>query len=260
MFARTPRYLLIIVLLLAGVALTWGQRLSSNARLAAQESTSSDGPGEVTVNDAGLLPQYIYFLDVEGWYRITPYETVVRSHYDLTADNTEAVAAALPSALGEWKQVGADEKIADDPAVVFYLNQPTVALQRTYQDPSGQNLTLTLLGNSGEDSFLLFSHTPETCYPGRLWQVVENRRESALLDDQPMHAQYLLTQHAETGSKLMVLYWYLWDDPQRESKAGVLSVRVNLFIPSGQSEEAVLERAWEFVRLLYPSTVPWDRF
>jgi hypothetical protein len=67
--------------------------------------------------------------------------------------------------------VGEDRYVADDPAVVFYLKNPSVALERTYQDPSGQQLTLTLIGNRGEDSYLLFSHTPETCYPGRLWQV-----------------------------------------------------------------------------------------
>jgi hypothetical protein len=75
-----------------------------------------------------------------------------------------------------------------------------------------------------------------------------------------MHAQYILTEHADTGQKLMVLFWYLWDDPQRDSKDGVLSIRVNLFVPPGQSEETILARAWDFVRELYPAAIPWDRF
>ena len=58
----------------------------------------------------------------------------------------------------------------------------------------------------------------------------------------------------------MVLYWYLWADPQRDSENGVLSVRVNLFIPPDQTEEEVLTRAWDFVRVLFPVTVPWERF
>ena len=58
----------------------------------------------------------------------------------------------------------------------------------------------------------------------------------------------------------MVLYWYQWDSPQRDSEDGVLSVRVNLFIPPGQSEEAALARAWDFVSELFPVTIPWDRF
>jgi hypothetical protein len=212
-----------------------------------------------TTEAEGLPLEHVYFVDVEGWYRITPYETVVRSPYDLSAETTEAMAAALPSEIGEWRQVGSDRFVGDDPAVEFYLKQPTVALERTFQDPTGQNLALTIIGNKGEDSFLLFSHTPETCYPGRLWQIAESRMEASSIDGQPVHAQYLLTEHAETGQKLMVLFWYLWDDPQRDSRDGVLSVRVNLFLPPGESEEAVLQRAWEFVRLLFPSTVPWER-
>jgi hypothetical protein len=170
------------------------------------------------------------------------------------------MAKALPAALGEWQQIGEDEYIGDDEDVVFYLNHPTVALQRSYQDPSGLVATLAIIGNRGEDSFLLFSHTPETCYPGRLWEVIEKRQESANLDDQPMYAQYLLTEHAPTGEKLMVLFWYLWDDPRRDSREGVLSIRVNLFLPPDKDEEEILERAWDLVRELFPATVAWERF
>jgi len=256
MLASARRYILIIVLLLAGVGLTWGQRLSSATRL----STEPSHPTEDSQHLTTLAAEYVYFIDVEGWYRITPYETVVRSPCDLTAESTEAMAGAIPATLGEWKQVGQDGYLANDPAIVDYLKHPTVALQRSYRDPSGQTLALVVIGNKGKDSFLLFSHTPEICYPHQLWQVVERRQESALLDDQPMYAQYLLTQHVQTGEKLMVLFWYLWDDPQRNSEDGVLSMRVNVFLLPGQTEEAVLARAWEFVRLLFPSTVPWERF
>jgi EpsI family protein len=253
MFAGSRRYLLVIALLLVGISLTWGQRWKSTAQVASQPQESAQASVQQTET-------FTYFIDVEGWYRITPYETVVRSPYDLTADSTETMAAALPSTLGEWQQVGPDQYIGDDPAVVYYLGQPTVALQRTYQDPSGQKVTLIIVGNKGEDSFLLFSHTPETCYPGQLWQVVENRRESAMLDDQPMHAQYLLTEHAQTGEQLMVLFWYLWDNPQRDSRDGVLSIRVNLFLAPGQTEEEALAQIWSFVRVLFPRTIPWERF
>ena len=251
----TRRYLLIIGLLLAGLALSLGQRWSSAARVTADLPTPAAG-----AEADQPAPDYVYFVDIEGWYRITPYETVVRSPYDLTAETTAEMAQALPPTLGHWQQVGEDEFIADDPAVVFYLGHPTIAMQRVYQDPSGQRVTLVLIGNKGEDSFLLFSHTPETCYPGRLWNVVESRQESALLDDRPMYVQYLLTEHAPTGNRLLVLFWYLWDDPERDSAEGVLSMRVNLFLPADQTEEEALERAWDFVRTLFPATVPWERF
>jgi hypothetical protein len=258
MFSRSPRYLLIIILLLAGVGLTWGQRWTAAARLSAGPSAP---PGAAVQGpNAEPVAEHVYFLDIEGWYRITPYETVVRSRYDLTGDTTEAIARALPATLGDWQQVGGDQYIGDDPAVVEFLNHPTVALQRVYEDAAGHKVTLDIIGNKGEDSFLLFSHTPETCYPGRLWQVIEKRRESALLDGEPMHAQYLLTQHAQSGYKLMVLFWYLWDSPQRSSVDGVLSVRVNVYLPSDGDEGASLEQAWGFIRELFPETVPWDRF
>jgi hypothetical protein len=258
MLSRSPRYLLIVVLLLAGVGLTWGQRWSAAAKLSAELPAAPEPAAQGA--SAESPPAHIYFLDIEGWYRITPYETVVRSRYDLTGGTTEAIAEALPATLGKWQQVGEDQYIGDDPAVVEFLNHPTVALQRVYEDAAGYKVTLNIIGNKGEDSFLLFSHTPETCYPGRLWQVVENRRESALLDGQPMYAQYLLTQHAQSGDKLMVLFWYLWDSPQRSSVDGVLSVRVNVYLPPDGDEDASLEQAWSFIRELFPETVPWDRF
>ncbi|HSJ53286.1 MAG TPA: EpsI family protein, partial [Anaerolineae bacterium] len=200
------------------------------------------------------------FVDVEGWYRITPYEAVVASPYDLGASTTAGMAAALPSELGAWHQAGPDQDLGADPAVTYYLKQPTVALQRTYQDGAGQEVDLVLIGNRGQDSFLLFSHTPETCYPGRLWQIVENRRESAFLDERQMVAQYLLTRHAESGEQLLVLYWYLWQSPARDPEDGVLSLRVNVRLAPGESPTAGLERAWDLVRALFPATVAWERF
>jgi hypothetical protein len=256
MLSSARRYLLIVLLLSVAVGITWAQRWSLAARLRTEAATAAEQGSQ----SAAQAQEFIYFLDIEGWYRITPYETVVRSPYDLTADTTEAMAAALPATLGVWQQLGPDEYIGDDPAVVFYLKQPTVALQRTYQDPSGQQISLAIIGNKGEDSYLLFSHTPETCYPGRLWQVIESRRESALLDDQPLYVQYLLTQHAETGEQLLVLFWYLWDNPQRDAQEGVLSMRLNLFLGPGESKEIALSRGWDLIRQIFPSTMPWERF
>jgi hypothetical protein len=254
MLARTHRYLLIIALLVAGAIVTWLQR---SEVLEIPTALSVPGSGQT---DASELPGHVYFMDVEGWYRVTPYEAAVRSHYDLSGDTTEALAHALPARLSGWQQVGLDRGITDDPGVSLYLKQPTVGLQRTYQDSAGQKLTLVIIGNKGEDSFLLFSHTPETCYPGRLWEVVENRLESAWLGERPVYARYLLTQHAETGQKLMVLFWYLWGSPERDSQDGVLSIRVNLPVSPEAAEEQVLARAWDFVRALFPTTAPWERF
>lgn len=263
MLAASRRHLLVIALLVLAVAATWGLRWALEAGQPKEISAQTLDPGSTPPAGSALsTPEagFVYFADVEGWYRITPYETALRSPYDWTADSTQKLGAALPSSIEGWQQVGPDQDVVNDPSIVYYLGHPTVALRRSYIAPDGLALTLSVIGNKGDDSFLLFSHTPETCYPGRLWQVVEARRESAQIDDRPMHVQYLLTQHAETGQKLMVLYWYLWDNPQRDAGHGVLSVRVNLIVPPGQDEQAILSRAWEFIRTLFPATVAWNRF
>lgn len=263
MLPDSRRSILVVALLAAAVAVTWAQRWSLEARASAElprPATAVPSGDSISAPETTPEPEFVYFLDVEGWYRVTPYETVVSSPYDLTADSSEAMSESLPDKVGDWVRVGTDEYVAEDPAVVYYLGNPTVALQRSYQNSSGQRLTFAIIGNRGEESFLLFSHTPETCYPGRLWQVSESRRESAFIDDGQMHAQYLLAEHADTGQKLVVLYWYSWESPQRRSEDGVLSVRVNVFVRPDGDEETTLSQAWDFVKALYPATIPWERF
>jgi hypothetical protein len=215
-----------------------------------------EGPSPEPTGPAG----YTYFVDVDGWYRITPYETVVRSPFDFTSLTGEELADALPAAVGRWQQAGPNVDLRQDPGVISYLGHPTVALSQSYQDAAGHYLSLSILGNLGDDSFLLFSHTPETCMPGQLWNVVEKRRESAVIDDRPIYAQYLLTRHAQTGEQQMALYWYLWDNPDRDSKKGVLSMRVYSYLGEGETPDDALARAWDFVRALFPATIPWSRF
>jgi hypothetical protein len=264
MLSASRRYLLILGLLLAGVAFAWSQHwfLASKPPPAAKPQATVPAGSATPLagqQDAPGLP-FTYFVDVEGWYRITPYETVVRSAYNLVADTNTALTANLPRSVGGWVQAGDDVYVNDDPSVVEYLGHPTIALSRTYQDSAGHYLTLSLLGNSGEDSYLLFSHTPETCLPGRLWRIAESRRESIPIDDRSLSVQYLLTEHPGTSQRQIALYWYLWDTPERDSRAGVLSMRVYLFLSPGESEEDILARAGDFLRQLFPSTIAWDRF
>ena len=249
------RYLIVIVLLAVAASVAWGQRLTAAARILAAVSSPEAGEGTTAV-----APMHTYFVDVEGWYSITPYETAVQSPYDLSAQSNQEMAAALPATLADWRQVGHDVNIADDPQVASFFENPTVALRRTYQDAAGHTLTLVLIGNRGTESFALFSHTPEICYPGGQWQVIVNRREAGQLDDRPMFAHYLLTQHEESGQRLAVLFWYLWDNADRDAKDGILSMRVNLYLLPGESQEAALAAAWGFVRQLLPATVVWERF
>ena len=90
--------------------------------------------------------------------------------------------------------------------------------------------------------------------------MLENRQESSTIDGQPVHVRYLRMEHQETGERLLVLFWYLWDNPQRDAREGVLSMRLNLFVAPDESEEEVLARGWDFFRLLFPTALPWERF
>jgi hypothetical protein len=264
MLSAARRALLILGLLLAGVAFAWSQHwfLASRPPEAPPQAPTlaagSQTPEVGRPDTFGLA--CTYFLDVEGWYRITPYETVVRSAYDLAADANEALTADLPRRVDGWVQAGDDVYVNNDPSVIEYLGHPTIALSRTYQDSAGHYLTLSLLGNSGEDSYLLFSHTPETCLPGRLWKIVARDRKAIPIDDRSLYVQYLLTEYPGTDQRQIALYWYLWDTPERDSRAGVLSMRLYLFVSPGESEDDVLARAGDFLRQLFPSTIAWDRF
>lgn len=250
MFSRSGRYFLIAALLALGVAVTWGQRWLDSRPLTPVPAAAG---GERALG-------HIYFVDVEGWYRVTPYEAAVSSPYDLSADTNDTMSRTLPGVLGEWRQAGQDLDLSGDPIVVEYLAHPMLAWQRNYEDAAGQRLALIVIGNRGDASFSLFSHTPEICYPGNLWHLLENRRDSAPLGDGRMHARYLLVEHAETGERVVVLYWYLWNNAQRDARDGVWSMRINVYLLPGQSEAAGLARAWDFVRMLFSDTVVWERF
>lgn len=63
-----------------------------------------------------------------------------------------------------------------------------------------------------------------------------------------MYAQYLSARHRQSGTRLAVLFWYLWENPHRDSRGGILSMRANLFLMPDESEDAAREVAWSFVR------------
>jgi hypothetical protein len=261
--SASRRYFLVLALLGVGAAGVLAQHwlLAPKPPAVAPAAPGTPPQSPPLRQGGGDSPElgFAYFLDVDGWYRITPYETAVRSPLDFTSLTGEALAEALPETAGNWRRLGPVD-FRRDRAVLYYLGQPTVALSQQYQDEAGHVLSLVILGNVGEESFLLFSHTPETCLPGKLWSIAEKRRESAVLDDRPMYAEYLLTQHALNGQQQMVLYWYLWDNPGRDLERGVLSMRVHLYIGDGETPDDALARAWDFVRALFPATVPWSRF
>jgi hypothetical protein len=72
-----------------------------------------------------------------------------------------------------------------------------------------------------------------------------------------MHAQ---RSYAHSGDdELVVLYWYLWDNPRRDPADGVLSIRVSAPI-AGSREETLRMLKEEFIPQLFTAVIPWHRF
>jgi len=55
----------------------------------------------------------------------------------------------------------------------------------------------------------------------------------------------------------VVLYWYLWTDPERVPDSGILSVTLHTNV--SESDDQALDSLKEFFRLLFPAVMPWRR-
>jgi hypothetical protein len=195
-------------------------------------------------------PGYTFFADTEGWYRITPNERAVVSPYQLTLDK---LPGSLPLQLGDWHGVD----LPNGPEINEWFDQPVVAIQRAYTDPAGRLVWLAVFGHRGPKSFHLFEHTPASCYPLSGWTMTAEDRDTIPVGRDVIHAQRGFARNGD--QRLVVLYWYLWDNPRRDPNDGVLSIRVSA--PIAGSDEATLELLKEsFIPLLFTDVLPWHRF
>jgi hypothetical protein len=60
------------------------------------------------------------------------------------------------------------------------------------------------------------------------------------------------------GEQRTVLYWYVWNNPNRDPNKGLLTVRLHAVSQGNQAE--TLEVAAGFLRLLFPEALSWNRF
>jgi len=231
------RFLLVLIILLAAAAGSIALR-------------QTGAPPQAPQGGSPQLAGHLFFTDTEGWYRITDYETAVLSPYDLRID---ALPDALPMELGPWH----GETLPLNPAVNVWFSDPEVAFQRAYTNDRGDLVWLSVFGSRGPKSFRLFEHTPKTCYPLAGWLM---RGES--LDAIPVGTGRLYAQRGFAGNgdqQLVVLYWYLWDNPQRDPADGVLSFRVSTPIRTTEAEALRILKE-EFLPHLFTQVVPWRRF
>lgn len=231
------RYWIVVIMLLAAI-------------LAAHLMGWRQVSPPLQAGEADVPAGRVYFADVEGWYRITSYEATVVSPYDLTL---AALPGALPMRLGPWE--GIDRPI--EPEIVEWFDAPVVALQRSYTDDRGRLVWLAIFGHRGPASFRLFEHTPASCYPLSGWSLTDQGLESIRLGGGTLHAQRSYARSG--GDELVVLYWYLWDNPRRDTRDGVLSIRVSAPVV-GSREEALRMLKEDFIPQLLTGVIPWHRF
>ncbi len=191
-----------------------------------------------------------YLVDVEGWYQITPQERAVTSRYDL---RLAALPASLPMQIGGWR----GSPLPPSPDIDKWFGNPEVAIERQYVNAQGDVMWLALFGSAGRKSFYLFEHTPQTCYPGTGWNILRQDVDRIAIGDGAIFAQRGLA--AKDGHRLLVLYWYMWDNLERDAEGGVLSFRLTAPI---LKDEAQTLRAMkeDFLNQIFAQVLAWRRF
>jgi hypothetical protein len=192
----------------------------------------------------------VYFVDTEGWYRITDHERAVTSPHALRLDS---LPDSLPMNLGPWQ----GKPLPLGPEIDEWFDNPEVALQREYRNRDGDLVWLSVFGSRGPKSFRLFEHTPATCYPLSGWRMTREDVDTIRIGDGTIHAQ---RGFAKNGShELIVLYLYLWDNPGRDPANGVMSIRISAPILSNETATLRLLKQ-DFLPYLFTDVIPWHRF
>ncbi len=248
MFRDQARYLtVVLLLLLAGGGYLLLPRLSGTPPISVVESNSEE-VGVTPLEEA----LHLSFIDVSGWYQITPYERAVAGPVDFSV--WEELTQKLPHNIGSWYALGEDA--LPDQEMIKWFKNPDIAIMRLFTDGEGDWIYLSILGNRGSKSFSLFEHTPLTCYPANGWRTIDQGLEPIKIGDSEVYVQRFIGQNGE--KRLLILYWYLWTNPGRDPKDGVLSIRIHADIEGSIAE--TLEREKAFFRLFFPVVLPWHRF
>lgn len=246
MLRDSARYLIVVVLLVVAL----GAWFLINHGLALSPAPTGAQPLTATV-EVGSGATEVVIVDVEGWYRRTPHERALATAIDFTL--RDDLFEGIPRELGRWRSGSADSSMG--PAVDEWYDSPEVAVTREYRDELGSSLFFSIIGSRGGKSFHLFEHTALTCYPGSGWRIVDVGLESIDIGDSSVNVQRVITEKNQL--RRVVLYWYLWTDPERIPDSGILSVTLHANV--SESDEKTLASMKEFYRLLFPSVMPWRR-
>jgi hypothetical protein len=243
---NSARYLIVLALLTVAVG-AWLLVSQGLASVPLVNTTSGGSGSELQGSEA----TEVVIVDVEGWYRRTQYERALATAIDFTLRGD--LFAGIPTQLDGWRAETGDSPMGG--VVDEWYDNPEVAATRRYTDRDGNELYLSIIGSRGGKSFHLFEHTALTCYPGSGWTIADIGLETIEIGDSSVSVQRVVTEKGEQNR--VILYWYLWTDPERDPENGILSVTLHANV--GESEEQALEHLKSFFRLLFPSVMPWRR-
>jgi len=239
--------IVVVLLLLAGGA--W--LVISQGFISLPGSSASDFGEEVNTSPANEAT-HVVIVDVEGWYRRTSYERALATAVDFTL--REDLFDGIPREVGAWRSESGDSPMGS--AVDEWYDNPEVATTRGYGDEEGNRVYFSIIGSRGGKSFHLFEHTALTCYPGGGWRITDVGLENIDVGNSSVSVQRVIAE--KNQARRVVLYWYLWTDPERQPENGILSMTLHANVV--QSDEKTLEALKGFFRLLFPTVMPWRRF
>jgi hypothetical protein len=247
MLGDSTRYLIVVLLLLGAL----GGWLVLSRELTSSPVANVVAPAEAAPAMASDATNVV-IVDVEGWYRRTSYERALATAVDFTL--REDLFSGIPRELGHWRSEGPDAQMGG--SVDEWYDDPEIATTRQYTADDGESLFFSIIGSRGGKSFHLFEHTALTCYPGSGWRIVDVGLESIELGTSSVSVQRVIAEKDRLNR--VILYWYLWTDPERVPDNGILSLTLHANVT--QSDEETLESLKEFFKLLFPAVMPWRRF
>ncbi len=247
MFRDSTRYLIVVLLLLGAL----GAWLVLSGQLASSPVATVFDPAEAASAVASDATNVV-IVDVEGWYRRTSYERALATAVDFTL--REDLFSGIPRELGPWRSEGPDSPMGG--SVDEWYDNPEIAITRQYTADDGDSLFFSIIGSRGGKSFHLFEHTALTCYPGSGWRIVDVGLESVDLGTSSVSVQRVIAEKDQL--RRVILYWYLWTDPERVPDGGILSLTLHANV--AESDEEALESLKGFFKLLFPAVMPWRRF
>jgi hypothetical protein len=236
MKSNSIRYILLFALLiLVGIAVAF---------ISMRPTSAPPTP----IRQANAVRLNSYLIDVAGWYEITPNERAVGSPFELTIDGLKQ----LPVNLGRWKS----EPIQLGGEVDQWFENPDLALSSIYRDDRNHLLWFSVFGSRSKKSYVLFEHTPITSYPAAGWTLVEHGVVPIAIGDKNINVQKATLE--KNGERRVALYWYLWNDFNRDPEQGVMTMR--LHIPVVSTDEDAFQAGVDFLRALFPQVISWRRF